>query len=326
MPDDELLDLASRGALREEGALRAQASRMLDDPRSEAFVGNFSGQWLLLRNLDRLQIDRERYPEYSAELRADMIREATLFFADVVRGDRSVLDLLDSPDSFLNERLAAHYGVGGVSGEEFRRVALDAGTRRGGVLTMGAVLTVTSNPTRTSPVKRGLYVLDQLLGSPPPPPPPDIARLEQAGEVVGEDATLREKLGAHLVEANCAVCHRRMDPIGLAMENFDAIGRWRDAESGRPIDASGELPGGVAFEGPAELKQILLARGDDFVENLSRKVLTYALGRGLEPFDRPTVRRISEEVRAGGDRFRTLVQAVVASEAFRTCRGREAEE
>lgn len=324
MPDEELLGLAAEGALRDESVLRAQARRLLVDRRADAFVENFAGQWLLLRNLERLQIDPATYPGYTGELRADMIAEARLFFADVVRSDRSVLDLLDAGDTFLNERLAAHYGVPGVRGEAFRRVALDPASHRGGVLTMGAVLTVTSNPTRTSPVKRGLYVLDQLLGSPPPPPPPDIARLEQAAEVVGEDATLREKLAAHLFDANCAVCHRRMDPIGLAMENFDAVGRWREEEGGRPIDASGVLPGGAAFEGPDELKQILLARDGEFVENLSRKVLTYALGRGLEPFDRPTVRRISEEVRARGDRFGALIEAVVASEAFRTCRGREA--
>ena len=325
MPDEELMTLAGAGRLREEEMLRAQARRMLADPRADALIENFAGQWLLLRNLDRLDIDREKFPEYSSELRADMITEATLFFADIVRGDRSILDLIDSRDTFVNERLAGLYGLEGVSGDEFRRVSIDPATHRGGVLTMGAVLTVTSNPGRTSPVKRGLYVLDQLLGSPPPPPPADIPRLEQSAAAVGEGATLREQLAAHLTNPMCAVCHRRMDPIGLAMENFDAIGRWRDTQDGRPIDVSGTLPGGVSFTGPAELKEILLAREDDFVENLSRKVLTYALGRGLEPFDRPTVRRVAKEVRSRGDRFGAIVEAVVASEAFRACRGREVE-
>ncbi|MBK7404651.1 MAG: DUF1592 domain-containing protein [Phycisphaerales bacterium] len=323
MPDEELEDLAGKGRLRDPAVLREQARRMLADPKADAFITNFAGQWLLLRNLDRLDIDRTKFPEYSSELRADMITEATMFFGDIVRGDRSILELIDGHETFVNDRLARLYGLDGVKGSEFRRVALDPGSHRGGVLTMGAVLTVTSNPGRTSPVKRGLYVLDELLGSPPPPPPADIPRLEQSAAAVGEDATLREKLAVHLTNPNCAVCHRRMDPIGLAMENYDAIGRWRDTQDGRAIDVSGELPGGVAFNGPEELKRILLAREGDFVENLSRKVLTYALGRGLEPFDRPTVREVTGEVRARGDRFGALVEAVVASEAFRSCRGRE---
>ena len=326
VPDEQLLRLASQGRLADESTLREQARRMLADPKAGAFIENFAGQWLLLRNLDRLAIDTETYPDYSAQLRLDMTTEAQMFFADVVRTDRSILDLIDSRDTFLNDRLAHLYGIGGVEGAEFRRVALAEGSPRGGVLTMGAVLTVTSNPTRTSPVKRGLYVLDQLLGAPPPPPPADIPRLEKAAATLGEDATLREQLAAHLTNPTCATCHRRMDPIGLAMQNFDAIGRWRDTEGGEPIDASGMLPGGVAFTGPAELKQILLARDRDFVENLSGKVLTYALGRGLEPFDRPTVRRIVDEVRSRGDAFAALVEAVVASEAFRSCRGREVDD
>ncbi len=326
MPDAELLALASAGGLADEATLRAQATRMLADPRADAFIENFAGQWLLLRNLDRLVIDPALYPEYSTQLRDDMVTEARLFFADIVRSDRSVLDLLDSRETFANERLARYYGLDAVEGEAFRRVALPEHSPRGGVLTMGAVLTVTSNPTRTSPVKRGLFVLDQLLGAAPPPPPPNIPRLEQSASraALPKDAPLRDQLAAHLLDPTCITCHRRMDPIGLSLENFDAVGRWRDEAGGRPIDASGVLPGGEAFTGPAGLKKILLAREDDFVENLSRQVLTYALGRGLEPFDRPTVRRITREVRDGGDRFGSLVGAVVASEAFRSCRGREA--
>lgn len=325
-PDDELADLAARGRLTEEATLREQARRMLADPRADAFIENFAGQWLMLRNLDRLEIDPATYPEYTAQLRADLRDEAMLFFGDIVRSDRSVLSLLDSRETFLNERLADHYGIAGVEGGEFRRVALEPDSPRGGILTMGAVLTVTSNPTRTSPVKRGLYVLDQVLGAPPPPPPPNILRLEQSAAALPEDATPRQKLAAHLTDPTCVTCHRRMDPIGLAMENFDAIGRWRDTEHGRPIDPSGELPGGVTFSGHAELREIVLAREADFVENLTRQVLTYALGRGLEPFDRPTVGTLVDELRANDESFGALIEAVVASEAFRSCRGRAVED
>lgn len=324
-PNDDLLDLAAKGRLHDEAALRAQARRMLADPRADAFIDNFAGQWLLLRNLDRLDIDPATFPDYTPQLRDDMITEAELFFADIARSDRSVLELIDSRETFLNDRLASYYGLPGVTGGQFRRVTLPEGSPRGGVLTMGAVLTVTSHATRTSPVKRGLFVLDELLGAPPPPPPPNIPRLEQSAAKASlpDDAPLREKLAAHLLNPTCITCHRRMDPIGLAMENFDAIGRWRDTEGGKPIDATGELPGAITFNGPEELKQILLTREDDFIENLTKKVLTYALGRGTEPFDRPTVHRITEEVRANHDTFGALIEAVVASPAFRSCRGRE---
>jgi len=325
-PDDELTTLADRGKLADEAALRAQARRMLADPRADAFIENFAGQWLLLRNLDRLEIDTAAFPEYSEQLRADLRDEATMFFGDIVRSDRSIRALLDSRETFLNARLASHYGVQGVEGDEFRRVTLQPDSPRGGILTLGAVLTVTSNPTRTSPVKRGLYVLDQVLGAPPPPPPANIPRLEQSAAALPEDATPRQKLAAHLTDPTCVTCHRRMDPIGLSMENFDALGRWRDSEFGQPIDPSGELPGGVRFSGPAELREIVLAREDDFVENLTRQVLTYALGRGLEPFDRPTVTRLVDQLRADGETFGALIEAIVASEAFRSCRGRPTEE
>jgi len=326
MPDDELMQLAHQGALTgalaSDQTLRTQVRRMLADPKSDAFITNFAGQWLLLRNLAGFQVDASLYADFDEDLRSAMISEATLFFEDIVRADRSVLDLLSSNHPFLNERLANLYGIPGVKGDVLRRVELPQDSPRGGVLTMGAVLTVTSNPTRTSPVKRGLYVLDQLLGTPPPPPPPDIAPLEEA-KVVGENPTLRDQLAAHLTNPTCAACHSRMDPIGLALENFNAIGAWRDTEGGRPIDASGVLPGGVDFVGPNQLKQILLARDDLFVENLSKKILTYALGRGIEPFDRPTIRQITEHVRDSDDRFQSLIEAVVLSDAFRTCRDRD---
>lgn len=320
-PDDELLAVA--GSLTDEGTLRAQARRMLADPKADAFIENFAGQWLHLRNLDRLSIDQERFPEYDAELRRAMVTEATMYFGDVVRRDQSVMTLIDSGHTFVNGPLAALYGFAELAGMggEFRRVDLPEGSVRGGVLTMGAVLTVTSNPTRTSPVKRGLYVLEQILGTPPPPPPPEIPPLEQAAVPANANASLREQLAAHLTDTNCAVCHVRMDPIGLAMENFDAIGAWRDSDGSGPIDASGVLPGGVSFVGPAELKQILLGRDDQFVENLTRKLLTYALGRGLEPFDRPTVSRIVGHARANDDRISAVIEGIVLSDAFRKSRG-----
>lgn len=322
MPDEELLALAADGSLVRPEILAAQARRMLADPKSRAFVESFASQWLQLRALDTIAIDTASFPEFDPALRASMAGEATGFFADVVRNDRSVLTFLDSDRAFLDERLARFYGIDGVTGPEFREVTLPEASPRGGVLTMGAVLTVTSNTTRTSPVKRGLFVLDQILGAPPPPPPADIPPLEQA-KMAGADATLREQLAVHVANPTCAVCHNRLDPIGLALENFDAIGRWRDQERGKPLDVSGVLPGGVAFNGPAELKKILMGRADEFVETLSGKVLTYAIGRGLEPFDRPTVREITTATRAEGDRIGAMIEAVVLSEAFRTCRGRE---
>lgn len=322
MPDQALLDAAANGSLLTDEGLAAQVKRLLDDPRSSAFVENFSGQWLQLRALDGIAIDRSKFPEYDDQLRAAMKSEATLFFGDVVRSDRSVLDLVDSPETFLNAKLAAFYGVADVEGDQFRRVKLPQGSARGGVLTMGAVLTLTSNTTRTSPVKRGLFVLDQMLGAPPPPPPPDIPPLEQS-HATSPDATVRERLAAHVAVPSCAACHNRLDPLGLTFEHFDAIGRWRETENGRPVDATGTLPGGVTLNGSGDLKQNILQRSDQFVEALSAKVLTYALGRGVEPFDRPAVRAIAQRTRANQDRMRALIESVVLSESFRTCRGRK---
>lgn len=320
-PDDALLASAADGSLLRDASLMAQVRRMLDDPRADALVENFTGQWLQLRSLDSLQIDRATFPEYSDALRDDMRREAALFVDDLLRHDRSALLLLRANHTFLNERLARHYGIDGVRGAEFRRVDLPPGARRGGVLTMAAVLTLTSNTTRTSPVKRGLFVLDQFLGAPPPPPPPDIPPLEQA-RVPAEHAPLRERLAAHTAIASCAACHNRLDPIGLSFEHFDAIGRWRDEEHGTPIDASGTLPGGIHLRDHDDLVRSLLDRKDQFLETLASKLLTYALGRGMEPFDRPAVRAIAARTHANGDRLRALVESVVLSPAFRTCRGR----
>lgn len=322
MPDEALLAAAADGSILTDQGLASHVRRMIADPKSRAFIENFAGQWLQLRALPGLAIDQSRFPEFNESLRADMLRETTLFFADVLLSNRSVLDLIDSRDSFLNERLARHYGVPAVEGSEFRRVAWPDDSPRGGILTMGAVLTLTSNTTRTSPVKRGLFVLDQILGAPPPPPPADIPPLEQAA-ALRADATVREQLAAHTTNASCAACHNRLDPIGLTFENFDAIGRWRTEEGGRPVDASGTLPGGEVLSGPRDLKRTLLSRSDQFVEALSGKVLMYAIGRGLEPFDRPALRRIAKRTRASEDRFQALIESIVLSETFRTCRGRK---
>lgn len=321
-PDEPLLAAAADGSLVTDAGLTAQTRRMLADPRTDAFITNFAGQWLQLRSLDNVAIDRARFPDYSDALRADMVTEATLFLGDTLRSGRSVLDFINARDTFLNERLAAHYGVAGVKGDSFRRVTLPEGSPRGGVLTMGAVLTLTSNTTRTSPVKRGLFVLDQILGAPPPPPPADIPPLEQAAHT-NENATVRERLAAHTANPSCAACHNRLDPIGLSFERFDAIGRWRDTENGRPIDSTGTLPDGTTLSGSADLKHTLAARSDQFIEALTAKTLTYALGRGVEPFDRPAVRQIAQRTRAEGDRFSALIESIVLSETFRTCRPRK---
>jgi hypothetical protein len=293
------------------------------DRRADALVKNFAGQWLLLRKLDGLEMDPEKFPTFDNDLREAMRVEAELFFADVLRNNRSVMSFVDSDRTFLNEDLAGHYGIRGIRGDDFRMVDLPVNSVRGGVLTMAATLTVTSHATRTSPVKRGDYVLAQLMGTAPPPPPPDVPPLEVATEEVGEDKSLREQLAAHVADPNCAVCHKRLDPIGLAMENFDAIGAWRDTEQGKPIDASGELPGGVSFNGPIELKAAMMQRQDEFLENLTKKMLTYAVGRGTEPFDRPTIKKIVQEVEINRFRMQSLVEAIVLSDAFRKARGRE---
>jgi len=320
-PDAELLALASDGSLLQDAVLIGQVRRMLEDQRSDALVENFTGQWLQLRTLNTLNIDSGRFPEFNSALRDDMIKEATLFFQSILRSDRSILDLIDSKDSFLNERLASLYGISDVKGDQFRQVSLGTDSTRGGILTMGAVLTLTSNTTRTSPVKRGLFVLDQILGAPPPPPPADIPPLEQAAHAQ-PDATVREQLAMHTANASCAACHNRLDPLGLTFENFDAIGKFRTTENGRPIDSSGTLPGGVVLQGTQDLKRNLMSRSDQFVEALAGKLMTYALGRGIEPFDRPAVRKLAVYCRERGDRLSALIEAIVLSESFRTSRAR----
>jgi hypothetical protein len=313
MPDDELLALAEKGKLSHRAALLAQVRRMMADPKARAFVDNFSGQWLETRNLDSLERDAKLFPDFDAEMRDLMKTETQLFFGAVVKEDRSVLDFLDGKFTFLNERLAKWYGINGVQGREFRRVALD-GKERAGVLTQASVLTVSSYPTRTSPVIRGKWVLENLLNTPPPPPPPDVPRLDD--EANSANLSLRQRLESHRSNPLCAGCHARMDPLGFGLENYDAVGRWRTSDGAFPIDASGQLPGGRQFSGPEELRSLLLADKQQFVRALSEKMLTYALGRGLETYDRPAVEKIATDVEKHGYRFSQLLISTVESPQF----------
>ena len=313
MPDDALFARAADGSLRKN--LDAEVRRMLADRKSRALVDNFAGQWLELRNLDSVTPDQKQFPGFDDKLRAAMRTETLMQFAYVMDEDRSVLELIDCDYSFLNERLARHYGIPGVQGDQFRRVSLQ-GTPRGGVITQASVLTVTSNPGRTSPVKRGKWILENILGQPPPPPPPNVPQLSEERKAV-LSGSLRERMEEHRRNPSCAVCHQEMDAMGFAMENFDAVGAWRTRDGTFPIDPSGKLPDGRSFQGPSELKQILLSTGRrDFARCMAEKMLTYALGRGLEYYDQCAVDQIVKRLEAGEYRFSALVLAVVDSEPF----------
>ncbi|HMF12840.1 MAG TPA: DUF1592 domain-containing protein, partial [Gemmataceae bacterium] len=320
MPDDELLRLAEQGGLRKDDNLAKQVRRMLRDPKASALVENFAGQWLQLRNLKTAAPDPETYPAFDDALRAAMVKETELFFETVMREDRSILEFIDAEYTFVNERLAKHYGIAGVKGEEFRRVSL-AGGARGGVLTQASILTLTSNPTRTSPVKRGKWILENLLGTPPPPPPPNVPELKDDKEVV-LSGSLRQRMEQHRTKPDCAVCHAKLDPLGFGFENFDGIGSWRDKDGRFEIDSSGVLPDGKQFKGPAELRTILIGRAPEFRHCLSEKMLTYSLGRGLEYYDKCAVDEIAASTAKEQDRFSALVLAVVQSEPFQNRRGK----
>jgi mono/diheme cytochrome c family protein len=319
MPDDELFQLAAEGKLQIEENLTRQVERMLRDTKASALVENFAGQWLQLRNLKTASPDKTLFPTFDEALRQAMRQESEQFFAAVVRDDKSILDFIDCDYTYLNERLATHYGIPGVSGDTFRRVRLD-GRRRGGLITQASVLTVTSNPTRTSPVKRGRWVLEQILGTPPPPPPPNVPQLADDKKAI-LSGTLRQRMEQHRSNTSCANCHSRLDPPGFGLENFDAIGAWREKEGAFRIDASGKLPGGESFQGPGELKAILKGRPREFTRCLTEKLLTYALGRGLEDFDACTVDKITSAVAAGHYRFHRLVIEIVKSDPFLKRRG-----
>jgi hypothetical protein len=320
MPDDELFRHAEKGTLRQPEVLDGQVRRMLRDPKAKALVENFAGQWLQLRNLKTAMPDPGLFPAFDETLRRAMLRETELFFETIVKEDRSILDFLDADFTFLNERLARHYGISGVRGDRFRRVSL-TGDQRGGVLTQASILTITSNPTRTSPVKRGKWILENILGTPPPPPPPEAGELSEDKKVV-LSGSLRQRMEMHRAKASCASCHQRMDPLGFGFENFDAVGAWRTQDGKFSIDASGTLPDGRSFTGPKQLKAILKTRKDEFARCLSEKLLTYALGRGLEYYDRCAVDEIAQGLAKNDYRFSSLVHAIVHSDPFQLRRGK----
>ena len=312
MPDDELLLLAHRGQLREPARLLDKIARMLRDPRANRFVKNFAGQWLQLRNLDQVRPDARKFDAFNDEIRELMRRETLTFFAGVMRGNLPVTTLLDGQFTYLNEQLATFYGVAGIKGPEFRRVSLE-GTPRGGLLTQASILTVTSDPTRTSPVKRGKWILENLLNTPPPPAPPNVPELEKA-RLAG---TLRERMEQHRANPACAACHNMMDPLGFALENYDAVGLWRDREEGEEIDASGQLPDGTDFRGVGELRDMLVTeRKDQFTRCLAEKLLIYAIGRGTEYYDKCAVDQIVLEAQQHDYKFAYLIAGIIKSDPF----------
>ena len=316
IPDDELVDLAVQGTLYDPEVLREQVRRLLADPRSQALVDNFAGQWLHIRNVPGLRPSPELLFHFDDNLRVAFERETKLFFESIIRENRSVLDLLDADYTFLNERLAKHYGISGVYGERFRRVVLPANSVRRGLLGQGSILTGTSRPNRTSPVIRGKWILENLLGAPPPPPPPDVPDLEEERDP-RRVLPIRERMAEHRANPVCASCHAQMDQLGFALENFDAIGEWREIyASGLPIDASAEFPDGTKFDGPVELRQLLLSQSESFLTTVTDRLLTYALGRGLEATDAPAVRKIKREAASENYSFASLIQGIVTSTPF----------
>ena len=320
IPDDELLQAAESGELADPDRLRQEVDRMLGDSRSGALIDNFAGQWLYLRNLPSVAPDPDTYPEFDENLRDAFRTETELFVASQLRDDRSVLELLTADYTFLNERLARHYEIPGVRGNFFRRVTLNDATRAG-LLGQGSILTATSYPNRTSPTLRGKWVLENLLGAPPPPPPPDVPDLAEPSATVPE--SVRERLEAHRANPVCASCHAPMDPLGLALEPFDAIGKRRSHDGQRVIDPSATLPDGSTLNGPASVSQHVLARPEQFVAALTEKLLTYALGRGLEPYDAPVVREIVRNADSDEYRWSSLVMGIVDSVPFQMKRSRQ---
>jgi hypothetical protein len=316
IPDEQLLDVAASGKLRNAAVLEAQVRRMLADRRADALVANFVGQWLFLRNLSTFLPDPRRELDFDEGLRQGFRRETELFTGSILKENRSVLELLTANYTFVNERLAKHYGIPHVRGAHFRRVERNDDRRRG-LLGHGSVLAVTSYPHRTSPVVRGKWILENLLGTPLPPPPPDVPALEEKPNPADENASMRDRIARHRTNPACASCHAMMDPLGLSLENFDMTGRWRDVdETLTPVDASGVLPDGTAFDGPGGLRAILLSHPDRFVRTLTEKMLIYALGRGLEYYDMPTVRAIAREAAKQNYRASSLVVGIVKSRPF----------
>ncbi len=318
MPDDELLKVAGEKRLRKPGVMDAQVKRMLADAKSKALSDNFAGQWLQLRNMDSVKPDPDKFPAFDEELRESMRTETEMFFDSVLRENRSLLDFIDGKYTFLNEKLARHYGIDGVQGNEFRRVDLKT-DQRSGVLTQGSILTITSYPTRTSVVLRGKWMMENVLNAPPPPPPPNVQLLDEA--TVGKAASLRAQMEKHRANAMCASCHSKIDPLGFGFENYDPIGRWRTDDGKFPVDATGTLPSGKSFKTPDELKAILKTSKDAFTHGVTEKLLTYALGRGLERYDRPAIKSIDQKLAADDYRFGRLISEIVNSAPFQMRRG-----
>jgi hypothetical protein len=314
LPDEELLELAELETLHQPNVLDAQTRRMLADPRSSNLIDNFAAQWLYLRNLDSITPDLRQFPDFDDNLRQSFRQETELFVESIVREDRSVTDLLNADYTFLNERLAKHYDIPHIYGSRFRRVQLDPATHRGGLLRHGSILTVTSYATRTSPVIRGHWILKNIIGAPPAPPPPNVPALKD--NTVSAALPIKERLAEHRAQAACASCHNLMDPIGFSLENYDAVGRWRDNELGQPIDASGEMLGGVEFAGVAELEETLVKRPDLFASTLSERLLMFAIGRSLTHADAPAIRKIVDEAKLQEYRFSSLIVGITKSTPF----------
>jgi hypothetical protein len=316
IPDDQLVNAAVSGKLKDPVVLKQQVKRMLADPRSKALVTNFAGQWLWQRNLRTSAPNADLFPNFDDNLRDAFREETEMFIQSQIQGDRSIVELLTANYTFLNERLARHYGIPGVYGGHFRKVQYPD-DRRAGLLGQGSILTVTSYPNRTSPVVRGKWLLENLLGAPPPPPPPNVPALKENGEGA-KPTTVRERMEQHRKNPVCASCHSRMDPLGFALENFDAIGQWRteDAEAHTPIDSSGVLPDGTKFNGPAEFRKALLTKKADFVGTVADKLLTYGLGRGTEYYDAPVVRQILRDAAASNYQWSAVILGIVQSKPF----------
>ena len=314
IPDETLLAVAERGQLHQPAVLKQQVARMLADPKAGALTQNFAGQWLYLRRLEYQKPNRDEFYDFDQRLRAAMLTETQMFFDGVVRQNRSVLDFLNADYTYVNQRLAEHYGISGVYGTAFRKVQLDPALHRGGLLGQGSILTVTSYDDRTSVVLRGKWILENLLAAPPPPPPPNVPSLDDVKK--GKQLTVREQMELHRANPTCASCHVKMDPLGFSLENYDAVGAWRTGYAGQKVDASAVLPDGTQFEGPQGLQGILLAHKDQFVEAFTEKFLTYALGRGLEGYDMPAVRKIRRAASNDNNRMDTIIMGIVQSVPF----------
>jgi hypothetical protein len=314
IPDDQLLAVAERKQLSKPAMLKAQVARMLADPKARALTSNFAGQWLYLRKLDYQKPDRRTFPDFDERLRASMKTETEMFFDNVVHENRSVLDFLDADYTFLNQRLAEHYGLPGIYGTSFRKVTLDPAVHRGGLLGQGSVLTVTSYNNRTSVVLRGKWILENILAAPPPPPPPNVPTLNDSKN--GKLLTVREQMELHRNNPVCASCHTKMDPLGFSLENFNGIGGWRVADAGKKLDVSAVMPDGTKFDGPSGLEGILMARKDQFTEAFTERLMTYALGRGLESYDMPAVRAVRYAAASDDYRMNTIIMGIVQSVPF----------